>query len=288
MKEIKTAIVVLHYNKIRLTQRCIQSILDAGYTQEQIHCFDNGSKPEIFEELNAAFPQCAHQRIKTNLGFSGGFNRALTQVFSRGNNAALFCTNDTIMESKAMEACNSTAAQTGAGMVAPLISYLTGPDAVDSIGAWFDHSKGFLYHYHEKNLPQLLDPAKDYIPGTAVWINKKTFETLNGTDESFHMYWEDADLSFRAHQKGILQARCYDARFRHGVGQTNRKKPLYTTFYFHRNRIRFCKRYLQGENLKNVLALIRQELLDMGEKWKEKADVTRLDYLSRLMLELEQ
>ncbi|MCP5048838.1 MAG: glycosyltransferase family 2 protein [bacterium] len=282
----ETAIVVLYYNKLRLTVRCIQSVLDAGYPPDQVYCFDNGSKPDVFHQLYQAFPTCRHLRNDTNLGFSGGFNRSLEQVFTIGFTSALFCTNDTIIEPGAAEACLETASQTEAGMVAPQVNYLFRPDAIDSIGAYFDNETGLLHHYHDHHLPMLLDSTKDYIPGTALWINKETFQILDGTDESYHMYWEDVDLSFRAHHEGIPLARSYDARFSHGVGQTNRKKPLYTTFYFLRNRIRFCRLYLYGDAQEKVLRSIHNELIQLGNRWKQRNDTRRIGYFHKLIEEL--
>jgi GT2 family glycosyltransferase len=289
--EGKTAIIVLHYNKNRLTHRCIHSILDAGYPPEQVYCFDNGSLPngdeqQPFPPPPLGFPLCRHHRIEKNLGFSGGFNGALKWVFSLGYRSALFVTNDTLVESGAMEACRTTASKTGAGMVAPQITYISRPDNIDSIGAYFKPEAGTIHHYHATGLPDLLDPRTDYIPGTALWINKETFFQLEGTDESFHMYWEDVDLCFRAHQKGIKMARCYDAVIRHGGGQTCRKKPLYTTFYFQRNRIRFCGRYLEGETRRQTFNIIYNELDELLSQWKANGDKRRMDYHRRLLEEL--
>lgn len=280
------AVTVLYYNKTRLTRTCVDSILDAGYPADLVYCFDNGSKAEVFEEIRDLYPGCNHLRAEDNRGFSGGFNRALDWVFRSGPNSTLFLTNDTIMTPGALEACEKTASETGAGLVAPLVTYQSNHDNIDSIGAFFDFEKGLLRHYHEKGLPLLLEPGKDYIPGTAIWVNKKTFEQLEGTDESYHMYWEDVDMCFRAHKEKILQARCYDAVIRHGGGQTTRKKPLYTTFYFQRNRIRFCKTYLEGKKQREVLNLIRAELEQSAATWQENNDNRRLDYYERLMEEL--
>jgi len=279
------AIVVLHYNKIRLTRRCVQSILDAGYSPAQVYCFDNGSQSEVFQQVQEDFSLCHHRRIEENLGFSGGFNRGLAWVFSAGAPSALFCTNDTIVLPGAAEACLQTAVQTGAGMVAPLITFISKPDAIDAVGAYFDADTGTLHHYRQYGLPELLVPQKDYMPGTALWIHRDTFNQLAGTDESFHMYWEDVDLCFRAHQQGIPLARCYHAHIMHGGGQTVRKKPLYTTFYFQRNRIRFCKRYLKEETSEKVLVMIYQELMNSGSIWQQKKDQQRLGYLEELLKE---
>ena len=282
------AVVVLYYNKIRLTGRCLRSILEAGYSPGQVYCFDNGSKPEHFAELKNAFPTVQHMRTEQNHGFSGGFNRALNWVFSSSSlTSALFCTNDTVVHARALEECSKIAKKTGAGAVAPCITYLSHPGSIDSIGAYFNPISCTIHHYHDREMPPLLDREKDYIPGTALWIHRDAFEELGGADESYHTYWEDVDLSFRAHKKNIPLARCYTADIGHGVGQTCHKKPLYTTFYFQRNRIRFCKRFLSGDALENALRLIHGELLASGTRWQEKQDKRRLDYLQQLLEELE-
>ncbi|MFC2156141.1 glycosyltransferase family 2 protein [Acidobacteriota bacterium] len=282
------AIVVLHYNKIRLTLRCVQSILDAGYSPEQVYCFDNGSKPEVFAELKETFPEVQHLRTGKNHGFSGGFNRALKWVFSFPSlTSALFCTNDTVISPHALEECSQMGRQTGAGMVAPCITYLSHPDSIDSIGAYVDFENCTIRHYHDRDLPLMLEPGKEYIPGTALWIHRDTFDTLGGADESYHTYWEDVDMSFRAHAKNIPLARCYQAKIGHGVGQTCHKKPLYTTFYFQRNRIRFFKRFLSGDVLEKILQQILRELQESGARWQEKGDTKRLKYLDRLLEEIK-
>jgi len=283
----ENAIAVLHFNKIRLTVNCLESILAAGYPPHLVYCFDNGSDPDVFQQISTAFPLYNHRRCDENHGFSGGFNRALEWIFSEGFESVLFCTNDTLVEPGALGKCAETAENTGAGMVAPLITFASNYSHIDSSGAFFQPSDGTLHHYHDLSLPTLLDPSKDYIPGTAIWISKHAFRELGGIDESFHMYWEDADLCFRAHQKGIILARCYNASIRHGGGQTCRKKPLYTTFYFQRNRIRFCKRYLKNEEREGVLQSIHSELTSLKNQWEQNNDTQRLGFFTLLMEELE-
>lgn len=281
------AITILYYNKIRLTCSCIDSILAAGYPPGCIYCFDNGSQVAAFEEIKQLYAGCHHQRAEENRGFSGGFNRALDWVFQSGHESTLFCTNDTIIKPQALEACEKTAGETGAGLVAPLVTYVSRPDHIDSIGAYFDAGKGMLHHYHDYGLPVLLERGKEYIPGTAIWVSKDAYYRLSGTDESFHMYWEDVEMCFRAHQLGILQARCYESVIQHGGGQTCRKKPLYTTFYFQRNRIRFCRRYLENPALGQVLNHIRGELNGWFSQWEQNNDQRRLEYYKQLMAELD-
>lgn len=284
--DLLNPIVVLYYNKARLTRRCLDAVLEAGYPAEMIYCFDNGSQKQVFDELSEEYPGLHHQRCEENGGFSKGFNLSLRWVFGLGFEAALFLTNDTVITSGAVEALMKTGADTGAGMVAPRISFLSDPEKIDSIGGYFDGEAFNLGHHIETGLPAMLDPARDYIPGTAVWVRRDCFEALDGTDESFFMFWEDVDLCFRAHRLGIPLARCYEARILHGAGQTTRKKPLYTTFYFHRNRIRFCARYLAGDKLEKALVHIEEELRRQEHVRRQQGDTARLNYLDQLFSEL--
>ncbi|MCD4654016.1 hypothetical protein K8T06_08770, partial [bacterium] len=172
------------------------------------------------------------------------------------------------------------------GIAAPCIRYLSKPDKIDSLGAYFQPLTATLGHYHERELPVVLQPGIDYIPGTALAITGETFEKLHGADESFHTYWEDVDLSFRASAADITLIRCPDAIIDHGVGQTCHKKPFYTTYLFQRNRLMFCRRHLDGKTLVHAESKIRSDWLVMKQKKMERGDIRRLNYLEELLLML--
>lgn len=284
---MNTGFAILCYNKISLSQRCIQSVLDAGYALDCIHVIDNGSQPEFQKRLTHAFPGIRIIHLSENTGFAGGFKTGLSALFESHPemDSLLFLTNDTQIHSNCLEACQETAKSTGAELVAPCLLFRDKSDRIDSIGARFDAESGNLQHLKSENLPQLLK-QNEYIPGTALWLKRNAFDSLGGTDPSFVMYWEDVDFCFRAHQLGIFQARCYDARISHGVGQTCHKKPIYTTFYYQRNRIRFCKKWLTAEQLTRVLPMIRTDLETLEQRAAEKSDSTRLQYLEQLFEEL--
>ncbi len=283
----KSALIILSYNKPQLTDRCLASIMAAQYPYAHLFLLSNGSNTQTNLLIQKKYPFLQTKCLMDNRGFSGGFNAALQWVFSQGYDSVLFLTNDTTIAPGTVEACEQTAWQASAGIVAPCIHYLTKPNSIDSIGGYFQAHTASLHHCHDQDLPEQLDPSQDYIPGTALWITKDTFTALNGADDTYHTYWEDADLSFRAHQKGIGLARSYGAIVHHGVGQTCHKKPLYTTFYYQRNRIRFCKRFLTGTARVRALDVIENELNKKETLWKEKQDKNRLDYLTLLRQELK-
>ncbi|MBN1552918.1 glycosyltransferase family 2 protein [bacterium] len=275
-------IAVLFFNKLNLTMRCIQSLCDAGYSKERLYVFDNGSTSDMTEILKERFTQINTNRSIANTGFSGGFNHVLRWIFNLGFSSAFFLTNDTMALPGLIEECRTSAVRTGAGIIAPCITVMNQPEKIDSIGAYVDRTTIAPQHYRSYNLGDFLDGPDDYIPGTALWIDRNSFYALNGADETYHTYWEDIDMCFRARKLGIRMARCYSARLLHGIGQTCHKKPLYTTYFFQRNRIRFCRQHLNASEWLHAKRIILEDLAQMKTRFQSKGDRTRLGYLEKL------
>jgi GT2 family glycosyltransferase len=280
---INDAIIVLAYNKVRQTKECIDSIILSGYPKCNIFCLDNGSKQEFFDELKELYPNINYKRYEKNSGYSGGFNRAMRWVFSFEYEKSLFLTNDTRLLPDTLKEINKTAKDTAAGLVAPSIHYLSNPESIDSIGGYFDAKAGTLHHYRDDGISQLLNGKWDYIPGTALWIKKSAFETLNGMNEKYHTYWEDVDFSFRARKNKILLAKSKNAVILHGVGKTCHKKPKYTTYYFQRNRVVFCKTHLKENILSKCLKEVKKDILNIKKKFELKNDTKRLNYINKVL-----
>ncbi|MFH0926247.1 MAG: glycosyltransferase family 2 protein [bacterium] len=283
---MNSCLVVLHYNKVLETIACLTSIRKVGYDPSLIYVYDNGSLVENRDKITALFPEFHHYYEEKNYGYSGGFNRALSLVFSKGFDGAFFLTNDTEVISDSLELIKNKAVELNCDLVAPLITYKKSPDKIDSIGGFFDKKSCKLYHYKEYALSPLLNPKMDYVPGTALWIARDLFIALNGMDEGYFTYWEDADFCFRAYQLGARIGRCYEARILHKVGKTCHSKPLYTAYYFQRNRIWFCRKYLIGGERQKAVDLIHKDLKNYERIWNEKEDKQRLAYLEKVREEL--
>jgi len=278
----ENCIGILSYNKINLTKRCVDSVITSGYEPDSVFLFHNGSQLKVREELQQKYPKINHKWDDENRGYSGGFNSTMKWVFNCGARSVLFLTNDTIVDSATLINCLKTEKKIDSGFIAPSIFYLKYPDKIDSSGGFFDNKRFTLSHYHDFPLPVYLEPGKDYIPGTALWMREDVFKVTGGMDELFHTYWEDADLSFRCHNSGIKMARSPEAKIFHGIGQTCHKKPVYTTFYFQRNRILFCRKYLKDIELQKAVEIIIIEIEGMKKKAIERSDQRKLDLISEL------
>jgi len=250
-------IVILWYNKLNETRRCLFSLLEKDIPPHNILLWDNGSTKENAELLRNEFPHCLHGRDETNRGYAGGFNRALTEAW-KYSDRALFLTNDTRLLQWDPKHTLSLIQEYQSCLIAPLIVKENKPQDIDSFGGWFDNNTANLFHHKTHSLPTLLI-NHEYIPGTALWITQSAFEKLGGMNETFFTYWEDVDFSFRAHTKNLPLLRDPATIIAHRIGKTCHKNPLYTTYYYQRNRWLFVNQHFTGDNL---LSLQQQILSD--------------------------
>ena len=231
MLETNYSIAVLSYNHPDLTAATVDSVLRSGFTPQKTYLIHNGSELKHQNILTAKFPQINHLILNENLGFSGGANFAFAEIF-KTEERILFLTNDTEILHIKQEF--------------PLdldffsISVLKrNSKNLDSIIGTVNLKTGHLAHVRStadlQNLPQYI---RTYIPGTAFGITKKTYVSVGGFDESFHTYWEDVDLSLRAHASIAGLRIGFDEGFqvKHKIGKTCHKHRFYTLYLFQRNR----------------------------------------------------
>lgn len=286
MSEKLCAVVLLWYGKPRLAMRAMQSIADhCELENPHVFCYDNGSEAAHNRTVCANFPQFNHFRGEQNTGYAGGFNQSLRSVFAKGYESALFLTSDTEITPGALPACLKSAHEHQANLVAPQVCFRRPSNPLDAWGGCFDPRSCQLRHYRKEPQPSRLQPPWDYIPGTALWLRRSAFNRLEGVNESFFMYWEDVDLCVRAHQAGMSLVRS-PARILHGGGETCAKKPLYTAFYFQRNRLRFCRLHLAGEERRKARSLLTRELDELAAKWTVAGDPCRRPFIEPLQAEL--
>ncbi|HEX9745414.1 MAG TPA: glycosyltransferase family 2 protein [bacterium] len=89
----------------------------------------------------------------------------------------------------------------------------------------------------KKNL--LVDPGKkepyevDWVAGTAMLIRRECWDKLGGFDEDYFMYWEDADICYRAKNEGYISVYYPKASVTHRPGSSAEKSRIPTIRYFH-------------------------------------------------------
>lgn len=228
-------IVLLSYNHPNLTAKTLYSVLALGFDPQKIHLVHNGSLQQHQAALTTQFPKISHLILPNNKGFSGGANFGLSEVFEKAENI-LFLTNDT-------EVISLPENFPAALDFFSILILKRNTDQVDSVMGSINLRTGQLSHLKQISEIANLSFVKSYIPGTAFGLTKAAFTSLNGFDESLHTYWEDVELSLRAHKLNLRIGCASDFKIKHKIGKTCHKDRFYTLFLYQRNRKRILKRY---------------------------------------------
>ena len=243
----KVVAVVLTWNDIDMTARCIGSLLATGYPGLGIVVVDNGTNPPSCPILKQRFPSIEPVQLPENLGFTGGSNRGLTRAMELGADYIFFLNNDTIVDEKAIE--QLVQAMESMPDVGQASAVLLHPGAEKRIG--FIYCKASRDSIHQERLYEndlLSDIHRkiyevDFVPACAVMFRPQALKTVGLFDETLFTNWEDYDLCCRLVDGGWRIITVGTAEVVHAHGQTTGRISPFITYLFTRNRLICLFRY---------------------------------------------
>lgn len=227
---------ILSFNHPELTKKCVTSVLKSGFGGP-IFLFHNGSGLETVDKLRSLFPDIQHVEIAENKGFADGANRLIEHVLESCD-WILFTTNDCELLSL------PTNMPRDSGIYSCQMLYRNSHRVSSIYGEW-DYTRGKLTH--AKNLDSfgaaavdgkfMLGPKKFmYIPGAAFWLDQATWRLGPRFDTELHSYWEDVKWSLEMQMAGVKLGISMDTKLTHAGAKTTSKNPIYSGYYFPRNR----------------------------------------------------
>jgi GT2 family glycosyltransferase/glycosyltransferase involved in cell wall biosynthesis len=213
------SIVVPAFGELPMTLRCLHAIARAECSiPYEVIVADDASEPSLADAL-ATTSGLRIVRLDEQAGFVGAANRGAEVARGR---YLVFLNNDTAVCDGWLDALRRRHAFSGVGIVG---AQLVSPDGrVQEAGGiiWRD---GSATNYGRGSHPEA--PAVrfarpvDYVSGACLSIERELFEGLGGFDERFAPgYYEDVDLAFRAHERGLSVQYEPGARVYHLEGGT--------------------------------------------------------------------
>jgi GT2 family glycosyltransferase/trans-aconitate methyltransferase len=206
-KPAKVSIIILNWNKLEYTRKCIESIeQNTAYPNYEIIVFDNGSRePGTMEYLSAL----RHKTVMSarNIGFAAGNNKAVS--FATGD-LLLFLNNDTVAYKGWLEEMVKTFAEyPKCGIVGSKLLYPDG--TIQHMGVVIGN-KGNRYHSY-KGYPADIPPAMklnecEAVTGACMLMHRDLFMLAGGFDEAFLHGSEDIDLCFKVRNLGMKVVYC--------------------------------------------------------------------------------
>jgi GT2 family glycosyltransferase len=234
-------ILLLNYRGADDTLACLDSLKLLNYPNYRIIVIDNHS------------PDDSVARLKTRLASQPGSFRLIEASqnggFSYGNNLGIQCVlaemgdrahgyiwllnNDTTVEPDTLSALVEEARKTG-GVAGSLLLYPDGQyqQVGTRINLWTGRTRGYPEHMVRDGM------AVQTLTGASMLVPCQAFRAAGLMDESFFLYFEDGEASFRFAKHGFRLTVSAKSRVYHKEGATTGRKSRLTQYYFHRNRLR--------------------------------------------------
>lgn len=251
MSEPRTAILVLHYGRPELTERCVRSVLESETESARriVVILDNSEEQRFEYAGNPAADGIVVMRTGANLGYAGGMNVGIGRALQEGADLVFLLNNDTEIEPGALDRLSAFLRATpGAGIVSPLIVHGDRQDLVWATGSRLYPALGLAVDPRH-NRPRDNDLAKpfavDSVTGCAMLVRAEVFRNVGDLDVNYFTYYEDVDFCYRARRFGYNVHCVPRACVRHKVAaasqdSTRRVEP--PDYFMVRNRIYFMRK----------------------------------------------
>ena len=258
---MKLSVIIVSYNVKYYLEQCLHSVFrSADRNETEIFVVDNASADNTAEHIAHCFPKEEYPQLhfianESNEGFSRANNKALKK--SQGE-YVLFLNPDTLIAEDTLQTCLNfmeTHKDTGAvgtrmlkptgefapesrrGLPTPFTSFckLTG------LSRLFPHSRIFGCYY----MSYLCDKSIckiDVVSGAFMIVPRCVLQTTGGFDETFFMYGEDIDLSYRITKAGY-QNYYLPTNILHYKGESTEKTSFRYVYVFYEAMLIFFNKH---------------------------------------------
>jgi GT2 family glycosyltransferase len=205
-----TAFVLLTWNQLEQTRRCLQSFVEAGYPLSRVVLWDNGSTDGTDEAIISEFPDVTYHHHPTNQGVASGRNRAaLLAVQKLSASHLLFLDNDMVVTPGFLESlCEPFTTEPGQAQAMAKIRFFDEPERLHSAGGQVVNfalgiKTGIGYREIDRGQHNV---RKSCLPsGGATLVAASVFLELDGFDSVFDPFGtEDLDFALRVREAGYL------------------------------------------------------------------------------------
>jgi GT2 family glycosyltransferase len=252
------SIIIVNYNVKFFLEQCLYSVQKSiKGVETEIIVVDNNSTDDSILYLQSIFQQVVFIKNETNEGFAKACNKGLS--YAKGK-YILFLNPDTILaEEIVIKVVLFLDAHPDAGALGVRMidgggnflkeskrsfpSPLTSLYKLFGLALLFPRSK-FFSRYHLGHLNEKENYEVDVLAGAFMIIKKEVLDNIGSFDETFFMYGEDVDLSYRIQQAGFKNYYVSETTIIHFKGESTKKGTLnYVRMFYNAMRIFVRKHY---------------------------------------------
>jgi GT2 family glycosyltransferase len=264
---MKLSIIIVNYNVKYFLEHCLLSAIKACRNIDaEILVVDNHSTDGSKEYLEPRFSRVQFFWNKENVGFSRANNFALP--LAKGA-YILFLNPDTIVAEDCFTNClsffenHTDCGAVGVRMIDGAGNFLkeskrslptpsAGFFKMVGLTEIFPSSKMFA-QYYAGNIPEKENNKVNVLAGAFMMLSKKAIAITNGFDESFFMYGEDIDLSYRIQKAGLQNYYLGETTIIHFKGESTQKKSSNYVKQFYGAIKRFVDKHYSQQRIKKGL-----------------------------------
>ncbi len=278
---MKLSVVIVNYNVKYFLKQCLASVLgsektlaDGSNLELDVWVVDNDSVDGSVEMTRQDFPSVHIIENHENVGFAKANNQALesAEFGVRNSELILLLNPDTVVESDTFVKCADfmLAHPDCGGLCVKMVdgegTYLKeskrgfpSPEAsfykMSGLIHLFPHSKR-IGAYYMGHLPEDAVNEVEIMPGAFLMFRREVYEKIGGLDESYFMYGEDIDFSWRIRLAGWKNYYFPETHIIHYKGESTKKGSMNYVYTFYNAMAIFVKRYFSGSNAKLFSALL--------------------------------
>jgi len=231
-----------------------------GGHQVDLYVIDNSADPDEIAALGA-MPEI-HRFIPSteNLGYGGGMN-ALVRSLDAEYDWYLVCNPDIRFRPSALGALVAAGDRhPEAAVFGPLIfgdngqvypsarafpSIRTGVGHALFANAW--PSNPWTARYHRGGATDLtIEKSVDWLSGACMMLRPEAFQSVDGFDEGFFMYFEDVDIAYRLARLGRQAIYVPDAVISHSGAHSTKNQAEYMRRVHHESARRYLDKKYTG------------------------------------------
>ena len=263
------SIIVVNYNVEHFLEQCLYAVkLACKDLKTEIFVVDNNSVDGSVEMVKQKFPDVKLIENKKNSGFSCANNQAMRLATGRYFlllNPDTIVEEDTFVKVVSFMDTHPEAGGLGVNMVDGKGNFL--PESkrglptpmvalykITGLSKLFPNSKIFG-RYHLGFLSRDEINEVDILSGAFMLMRKEALDKVGLLDETFFMYGEDIDLSYRIQLGGYKNYYFPETRIIHYKGESTKKSSINYIFVFYRAMAIFAKKHF-SPNRANLFSIL--------------------------------
>lgn len=265
------SVIIVNYNVRYFLDQCLQSVwVAAEGIDTEVWVVDNNSVDGSVAMVKNKYPSVHLIANRDNPGFAKANNQALRLATGH---YLLLLNPDTVVEPDTFRQCidfmesHADCGGLGVKMIngegvylkeskrgfpTPMTSFFK----ISGLIHLFPHHKK-IAAYYMGNLSDDETHEIDVLPGAYLMVRREALDRIGLLDETFFMYGEDIDFSWRIKQAGYKNYYLPSARIIHYKGESTRKGSMNYVYTFYNAMVIFTKKYFSGGNAKLFIFLIR-------------------------------